>query len=170
VGHEDVLRLEIAVHETSRVCRAQSARDVSADAQNLIDRKRPSLDDLTQCFAFEQLRDEVRAVLRASNIEDADDIGMIERGRHAGLVHEPRDALWIAGFRGREHLDGNIATEPRIGRAIDISHSAAGDEVDHAVRSHHRAAWQRRLVLCETRGGDDDSRRFEKAVQAIGGG
>ncbi len=59
--------------------------------------------------------------------------GMVERGEGLGLALEAREALGIARHVGGQHLERDVASELRVGRAIDLAHSAGADGGGDAV-------------------------------------
>src|SRR5262245_40526094 len=52
---------------------------------------------------------------------------MIERGEHACLALESHAPVLAGEKRCRQHLEGDVATEPTIVRPIDLAHSASAD-------------------------------------------
>src|SRR5262245_29194216 len=58
---------------------------------------------------------------------DDGDVGVIQRGECSGFTLEPGEALRVLGKRLGQHLDGDLPSETRVGRAIDLSHSSGAD-------------------------------------------
>ena len=87
--------------------------------------------------------------------EDGDDVGMVERGHGAGFTPESRQALRIGGDLGRQHLERDIAAEPRIVRAIDVAHPAGTegrqDLVGADALTLREVHGERRILLCGSR-------------------
>ena len=52
------------------------------------------------------------------------DVRVIQRGERLGLAREPREAIRIVRERLGQHLDGHVAVELRIARAIHLAHAA----------------------------------------------
>ena len=76
----------------------------------------------------------------------------------------------IAALRAGERLERDVPAEPRICRLVDVSHSATSQQGNDPVRSHEGAFSERRLVLRQILGGEDQGRRFEKPVDGSTGG
>ncbi len=55
-------------------------------------------------------------------------------GRDVAIKVLP-DAVGIGGERGRQDLDRNVATEPRVVRAVDLAHAAGAERRDDVVRA-----------------------------------
>ena len=79
-----------------------------------------------KCLAFEELHDEElnrmsAGILLTSNVVDRADVRVAERGDDARFALESRLTVGIPGHRGRQHLDGDIAPEPRVTRPVDVA-------------------------------------------------
>jgi hypothetical protein len=55
------------------------------------------------------------------------DVPVVQGREDPRLTLEAPDALRVGGKGGREHLDGDVAAEPRVARAIDFAHPADAD-------------------------------------------
>ena len=55
------------------------------------------------------------------------DVGMIQRGEHFRFALKPREPIVVGRERGRQNLDGDLAFELRVRRAVDLAHSAFAD-------------------------------------------
>ena len=69
---------------------------------------------------FEHQRLDTIGVLESVNRAD---VGMIQRGQHPRFSLEARAPLSIAREYGGQHLDGDLAAELGIARAIDLTHA-----------------------------------------------
>ena len=58
------------------------------------------------------------------------DVGMAQRRQQPRLALEPRGPIRAVGNLGREDLDGDIAAQPGVVRAIDLTHAAASQQRD----------------------------------------
>ena len=65
---------------------------------------------------------------------DGGDVGMIERGQYSRLTHQAGDPLGV-GPKCREDLDGDVAFERSIARAVDLAHPAGADAGEDLVWS-----------------------------------
>ena len=77
-GQEDILGLEIAVDQPTRVRGHEAARQGGGDAPCVGRSERPSADRRSQGLAVEQLRHQVRATVRHPHVEHLDDVGVVE--------------------------------------------------------------------------------------------
>jgi hypothetical protein len=59
---------------------------------------------------------------------DGGDVGMIQRREHLRFPLETGQAVWIRGEQLREHLQRDVAVQPRIARAIHLAHAARADK------------------------------------------
>jgi hypothetical protein len=60
-------------------------------------------------------------------------MSVIQRRQDSGLALEPREPLGIAREGIRQNLQSHVALEPRVARAIDLSHSPAAQKSKHFV-------------------------------------
>jgi hypothetical protein len=77
---------------------------------------------------------------------------MIQRREHFGFTLESRDPIRIGGDRRRQNLDGDIALQLGIRRAVDLSHAACAD-------------WRGDIVDAEARA-EDQSQRVTSRVKS----
>lgn len=70
---------------------------------------------------------------------DARDVRMVERREGFGFTMQPRDALGVERERLRQRLDGDVALQLRVPRAIDAPHAPLTDEGRDLVRAELRA-------------------------------
>ena len=67
------------------------------------------------------------AIAKVADLVDRHDIGVVERRCGARFLFESAGGFGIARERGLEHLDGDLAAEPRIVRQVHLAHAAAAD-------------------------------------------
>ena len=77
---------------------------------------------------------------------DGEDVGMIQRRGGARLLLEALEPIGIERERGGQDLDGNVAAEPRIARAIDFAHAPGANRGNHLVGAEARSARQRHHI------------------------
>ena len=133
--NEDVGRFDVAMDDTTFVCRAQRMRHARAVLEGLACRERPAGQPVAQRFTGEQLHHRVGRATVAADIVNRQDVGMRKRRDRLGLALEPRQRRRIVRNRGREHFDGDITIEARIARAIDLAHPAFAQLRQDAVRA-----------------------------------
>ena len=58
---------------------------------------------------------------------------MVERAGGPRLLLEAAQALGVGGERGGQHLDRDVAAEPRVAGAVDLAHAARAERRRHLV-------------------------------------
>ena len=127
---EDVLRFQIAVDDAAFVRGAQSGSDLPRDADRLVDGHR-SKQLRAQRPAREQLADDERHALLIADVEDRERVWMGERRDDPGLAAEAIERRRIEW--APQHLDRHLASESRVGGAVDLAHAARADQREDAV-------------------------------------
>jgi hypothetical protein len=125
---EDVVWLDIAVHDSASMGVCESPRDFAQDARSVGWREwslRAKL--IAECFAFDVAHDEKNEAIGCANAVNRDDVRMRQSGRGPRLVNEPLARGCEAGEVRWQHLDGDIAIELNIAGEINDSHSSAAD-------------------------------------------
>jgi len=61
---------------------------------------------------------------------DGEDIGVRQRSQQAGFALETRSPFRIAREQIWKDLDGDLTTELRVVRAVDLAHAARANETD----------------------------------------
>ena len=92
-----------------------------------------ALDHRGERLAVDELGRHVEDSAVGADVMDAEDVGMIERGRRVRFLLEPGTSRGIAGDVGRQHLERHLAAKPRIARAIDLAHPACPQRRDDLV-------------------------------------
>ena len=60
---------------------------------------------------------------------------MVQRRGRAGFLLEAVEAIDVGRERRGQHLDRDVASEPRIARAIDLAHAARAEGGHDFVRA-----------------------------------
>ena len=95
--------------------------------------QRALLEAGAQRLAVDELGDDERGVAVLRELEDGEDVRMRELRDAHRLALEPRERAGIRRELRGEDLDGDVAIEPRIARAIDLAHAARADGGDDLV-------------------------------------
>ena len=134
---EQVLRLEIAVHDPAFVGRRQPLRHLCGVLQRTADREwSPGSQPVPQRLALKQLGDhEGDALVRRPPIEQREDVGMCERSHRAGFTLEALLHERVVGGAAEHDLDGHVAPEARIARPVDLAHAACAERRQDFVRA-----------------------------------
>ena len=128
VGDEDVLGLQVAVHDALLVRRREAVRDLERVVDRLARRELAAGEDRAERLALEQLLDDVRRAVRVRpDVVDRRDVGMVQDARGLGLLLEPAQPVRVLGERGGKDLDRDLARQPRVLRPVDLSHPSRAD-------------------------------------------
>ena len=130
---EQVLGLEIAMHDAARVGGGERLGDGDADLDGLARGEGSATQPLAKVLALEELRHDVRLAVGGADVVDADDIGMRQQARRPGFDLEPAQTLRIGGKARGQRLDRHIAPEPGVARAMHLAHAARADEAEYFV-------------------------------------
>ena len=153
VTQQQVLGLQVAVHDAGVVCLGQALQQLDRDvtrahgAQPLL-----TLDDFVEPVAADVLHHvEGQALVGLVEVEDANRIGVAQPLGQQHLALEARRELGVAQNVGKQHFDGDVFVDAGVGRAKDHREAAAaqlltedvatpellprlGEEVFHHVR------------------------------------
>ena len=137
---EDVLGLQVAVHDSAGVRRRQAAGDRRRDVQRLRPRQRAAAQTPPQRLAFEELGDKEEVAVLLADVVDGEDAGMRQRGHRPRLAGESRDGVGVEVAVRRQDLDRDVTPEPRVVGTIDLAHAAGSKERDDPVRAEGPAS------------------------------
>ena len=141
------------MHDALTMSFVERIDDLNAIAQDLLDRKRPLQQTISECLAFQIFHDEkIRAVLVADIVERAD-VRMIQTRHGVRFALHALPQLCIANQIGAQDFDGYITTEFGIARQIHLTHTARAELRADFITAKPCARWNRRahrafLDLC----------------------
>jgi hypothetical protein len=126
-GEENVLRLDVAVHDPSLVRVGQRAGDLAPDAHRFFDRE-PVVrrQPLPQRLTLDEGHDVVQLVRHLAGIVDRQDVRMLQAGRELDLAQEALRADRVRQLR-MEHLDGDEPLVPLVAREVHRGRATATD-------------------------------------------
>ena len=126
---EDVLRLEIAVHDAGPVGRRERRADLANDRERVLELQRSGAQPLRERLALEVLEQHARGAIRErQEVIDAHDVRMIELRRDLRLALEASEDLVVDEIR-MQHLDRDLlAGESVVAREEHRPHAAATDQ------------------------------------------
>ena len=143
-GQEEVVGLEVAVHDAAGVRGGEPGRDLRGDLERLARRQRAADQALAQRLAVEQLHRGEGDLAVLAEIEDRQDVRMRERRDRLGLALEARQRVGVGGEMRRQDLDRHLAVELGVAGAEDLAHPALAELGDDLVGaepgSDHRVA------------------------------
>ena len=96
--------------------------DLRGQLDGLAGREGACPETVAQRLALEQFGDQVGRALVGPDVVDDEDVGVVERGSGTGFLLEATHAIGIGRELSRQHLDGHVAPEAGVVRAIDLAH------------------------------------------------
>ena len=118
------------MHHSLSMRAVQRLGDLSAVAQNLVDRQRTAAQTIGQRLAIEQLHDQI---VLADVIERAD-VRMIELRDRLRFALESQLEVRAVGQLRRQNLDCHLTIEPCVASAVHVAHPARADRREDLVR------------------------------------
>jgi hypothetical protein len=90
---------------------------------------------------IDKLEDEPIGLRRLLHAVNDRDVRMIQRRQYLRFALEAREAIGIGGKRLGQHFDGHVTIQPRVARAIHLSHPsrARSETISYAPRRSPRA-------------------------------
>ena len=132
--HEDVRRLDVAVHDAPGVRRLEGVGDLDAHGEQVLQvERRTPRHHLCERLAFEQLHDDEVLPLVLLDREDRADAGMVQRRGGARLALEALERRSVLGELGGQELQRDAAAEARVLRLVDDAHPAASEAAHDGV-------------------------------------
>ena len=141
VGQENVLRLEIAMHD-SRFVRGGEAREHRLEDVHRLLTGEPAvvLEQVAQSDAGQVFHDQIGHIGILALVVDVDHVRVREPGGRAGLLHEPGLERVVVGEVPVHDLDGDPAFEAQVGREVHGGHATAGDPGAHLIAAVYQTA------------------------------
>ena len=147
----DVGGLDVAVNDAARVAVVEGLGDLDADVHDLAEAQRLVADQAQQGRPADERHDEEERALVAAEVVDRHDRRVIHLGDDLRLALEALLELRGQVARGDE-LDGDLAVEQRVARAVDDAHAAAPELPEDLVAVGELRADHRTLPTAGSRG------------------
>jgi len=133
-GDEDVVGLEVAMHDADRVRRGERREHLAHDLDQAAERHRARLRDRGERLALDVLHhDERPAVGQLRHVDDADDALVADQIDRAPLGEEPLEQLGVPRALIRQDLDRHAAADRRLHREVDAAHAALAEQARQPV-------------------------------------
>ena len=155
---DDVLRLEVAMHDAGGVGGCQRARDLHGDGIGAHRFKRPVVEKRPQRRTLDVFRDDEEVIIDFAQRVDGGDRRVPDVCGGARLAAQPFAQLAVGRQDRRERLEGNLASELLIVREVDDAHTAPPDAPDDAECAKGRPVFERVEALIDVR------RRFQEVA------
>ena len=130
----------------------EPARDLHRGVDRAPHRHRSAREPVAQGFAVEQFHDGERRAVFGPGVMKRQDVGMRQRGDGLRFAIESREPLRIARDRLGQNLDGDVAIEARIARAIHLAHPTSAKRIEDFVAAEPAAGGQGHGALSLSRG------------------
>ena len=154
----DVVRLQIAVHQTGRVRRREAGGHLHRNLDCPRRGKRASLDRAPQGVPADQLGSDPVDTVVATDVVNGDDVGVVERAGRARFPLETGDAVRVAGQAGGQHLNRHVPLQACVARAPYLAHPTPAQQVHNLevtelgaraqrLDPRRRSAFQKRIGL-----------------------
>jgi hypothetical protein len=131
---EHVVRLEIAVDQSGVMSRGQSPPGGDEQIQALAPGSRLGVQPGPQSATAQELHRQEHPPLHHAHVVNGDDVGVGQAGHGLGLTHQARRGHRVgAGAVRIQDLEGDLAVQLGVVRAIDHSHGAAPDALQDSV-------------------------------------
>ena len=121
------------------VRRLERFGELPGNLERLGDRDRSLGDALLEGRSLDELHDDRARAAALFEAVDVRDERMIQRREHPRLALEARQAIGIVDDRLGQDLDGDVAVEPGVARAIDLAHPTGADEPEDLERAEAAA-------------------------------
>jgi len=141
-GH-DVLGLDVAVDDAPRVRVVERLGHLRADVQDVAEPEGAVAQEMPQVRAGEHRHHEEESALVPPEVVDRHDRRVVHLRDDLRLAEKP--LLGVRGeVAGRDQLDGHLAVQDRVLRAVDDAHPAAPELPHHLVAIRETCADQDR--------------------------
>ena len=133
-GHQDVLRLDVAVHDAGGVRGREAAEHAGHDLHRRRGGEPPAVpEQLLERAPGHVLHRQVQERAVGALVVDGDHVLLRQPRHRLGLADEPADEFLVPGQLGVHDLERHLAVQPRIGGPVDRGHPAVRDARGHRV-------------------------------------
>jgi hypothetical protein len=151
-GDEEVLGLQVAVHDALLVRGGQPLGDLPSVLDRLLRGQRSGGHELPQRLPLEELGDRVVAAPGLAELEDGQDVRVGERGHRLRLPLEPGERIGLGEKPRGQDLDRDVAVELLVTRPKHLAHAASPEGRDDPVGAEGCAGLEKRDGWCRSFG------------------
>ncbi len=147
--HEEVLGLQVPVHDPLLVCRGEAPGDLNGVIDRLAARERAGAEALAQRLPLEKLGDDIRRAVDRADVVDGRDVGVIQGPGRPRLLFEPPQPIRVLRQRLGQDLDRHLSPEPRVPRPVHLAHPARSEGRNDLVRTEpgpRRQGHEKKLI------------------------
>src|SRR5262245_43847215 len=109
--------------DTAVVRGFESVGDLKSQVERLFNGNPAALKPIRQRLAFHELQHEESRVAGLFQAVDSGNIRMIESGEQLRFPLESRRTIGVTGESSRQEFDGDVSSELRVRRLINLSHT-----------------------------------------------
>ena len=146
VLHDDVVELEVAVHDLLPVRVRERIGELGGDLEHLDKLGLLVVEMVVEIDARDVIHGEVIDVVLHRDFVDVYDAGVRELGHRMRLGEETVHERLVDGDVRRQHLERDFAVEVELHRPVHHGHAAPVYLLDDAVFAQHRAQGQVRVL------------------------
>jgi hypothetical protein len=145
--NHDVGRLDVAMHDMSRVSVSKAFRQFLQDVETPHQRQHRRSQLFTERCAFHELHHDVWMAVVLANVVDLDDVRVTQEAGGACLLHEPAPHLLVGGTVRVQEFNRDEPHNMRVARTKDDTHAALTETIQDFVspdalrQLRHRAAF-----------------------------
>ena len=116
------------MHDALGVRGRQALRHLRGDLERAPQRQAALEHQLAQGPPLDQLHHDERHAVRLAHVVDDDDVRIVQGRRGARLALEAGQRQRVVGPLGGEHLEGHVAHQAHVARAVDLAHAALAEQ------------------------------------------
>ena len=131
----DVRRFQVSVNDPGAMRAAERRGDLRSVLQHLWDRERAAVKTLRQGDSIAILEHQVINAIVGADVVQRTNVRIVERRDRFSLALKTRAQPGIISKRAMQNLDGYVARQSRVARAIDLAHTSGTDTFDDLVRT-----------------------------------
>jgi hypothetical protein len=110
-----------------------SARDLLSIVRRFHNRESALRETVPESLSLQDLRNGEEDSFVIPEVVDGEDVGMRETSNCLSFPLESRRRLWILQQVDRKNLEGDLAPQSGVSRAVDFAHSALAEQIDDLV-------------------------------------
>ena len=111
--------------------------------ERFVNRDRTACYAVPQRWAFDEFEHDAARARRLFKPVHGGDVGMIQGREHFGFALKTRQAIGIVRESGWQNLDGDVALQACVTRAIHLAHAAGAEHRVDFIRTETRTAFER---------------------------
>src|SRR4051812_3030281 len=121
---EDVLGFQVAMDDPALVRCTEPPGDLERDVERRVDGEGRGTEARAQGAAFQTFGHEIWRAAVIADVVDGEHVGVVERAGRARLALKGAHLSGAVRRSRKEHLDGDIASEPIVARPPHLTHAA----------------------------------------------